>query len=181
MERKLLLLGILHRHEMHGYQLFEYIDQGLSACTDLTKPTAYYLLNKMAEDGWITEEQVQEGNRPPRKVYHLTPEGEFEFQRLLGQNLAHFSAPNFPGDIGLALLDNLEVEEALNLLQQRRAALLLALEALEATPEHPGSFQWAIRHQIYYLRNEAVWLDQVINELSTSLKTKISGMEESLP
>ena len=73
MERKLLLLGILHRHEMHGYQLFEYIDQGLSACTDLTKPTAYYLLNKMAEDGWITEEQVQEGNRPPRKVYHLTP------------------------------------------------------------------------------------------------------------
>ncbi len=103
------------------------------------------------------------------------------FNACLSENLAHFSAPNFPGDIGLALLDNLEVEEALNLLQQRRAALLLALEALEATPEHPGSFQWAIRHQIYYLRNEAVWLDQVINELSTSLKTKISGMENSLP
>lgn len=55
MERKLLLLGILRQQEMHGYQLYEFIERDLAACTNLTKPTAYYLLNKMAEDNWIVE------------------------------------------------------------------------------------------------------------------------------
>ena len=48
MDDKLLLLGILRRQEMHGYQLFEFIDRDLAACTNLKKPTAYYLLNRMA-------------------------------------------------------------------------------------------------------------------------------------
>jgi DNA-binding PadR family transcriptional regulator len=61
MERKLLLLGILRQQEMHGYQLFDFIEQGLSTCTNLTKPTAYYLLKQMAEEGWIVVEHSQEG------------------------------------------------------------------------------------------------------------------------
>lgn len=166
MERKLLLLGILNQHEMHGYQLFEYIDQGLSACTDLTKSTAYYLLNKMAEDGWITEEQIQDGNRPPRKVYHLTPQGEVEFRNMLSDNLAHYTVPNFSSDIGLALIDNLMTEETLDLLHKRRVSLLNALQTMQNVPEHRGSLQWAIRHQIFFLQNEVIWLDQVIQELS---------------
>ncbi len=120
MERELLLLGLLRQQDMHGYQLYEFIEQSLSACTDIKKSTAYYLLNKMAADGWITEEQVQEGNRPPRRVYSLTPTGEAEYQRLLRANLAEFYPIYFPGDIGLAFIDDLPDEEALALLKQRR-------------------------------------------------------------
>ena len=81
MDRKLLLLGLLRQQEMHGYQLYEFIERELSFCTDLKKPTAYYLLNKMAERGWIVEEQSQEGKRPPRKVFRLTAQGEAAYQR----------------------------------------------------------------------------------------------------
>jgi DNA-binding PadR family transcriptional regulator len=171
MERKLLLLGILRQHGMHGYQLFEYLDQGLAVCTDLTKQTAYYLLNKMAEDGWISEEQTQEGNRPPRKVYRLTTLGESEFQRLLHENLARYTPANFPADVGLAFLDYLTQEEALALLEERRTALAAAVQAAQAIPEHPGSLQWVIQHQVFYLTAELAWLDQLIqNYAATAVK-----------
>lgn len=168
MERKLLLLGILRQQEMHGYQLYEYIDKALSACTDMTKPTAYYILNKMADEGWISEELTQEGNRPPRKVYRLTPLGEAEFQHLLRENLAHFTPVNFPDVIGLAFLDLLPVEESNALLKQRREELKEALQAAQSTPTHPGSLQWVVKHQIDYLTWELDWVDQLIKEKHAS-------------
>jgi DNA-binding PadR family transcriptional regulator len=163
MERKLLLLGILRQHGMHGYQLFEYLDQGLAVCTDLTKQTAYYLLNKMADDGWISEAQTQDGNRPPRKVYRLTTQGEIEFQRLLRENLEKYTPAAFPGDVGLAFLDYLAPTEALALLKERRVSLVTALQAARDIPEHPGSLQWVILHQVTYLTAELSWLDQLIS------------------
>ena len=165
MERKLLLLGILRQQEMHGYQLYEFIDRDLSACTDIKKPTAYYLLNKMAEDGWITEQESQDGNRPPRKVYSLTERGEVAFQRLLRENLSSYSPVYFPGDIGLAFLDSLDSQEAAELLEQRRAGLLGGLADLQAAPAHSGSLQRVLEHRRRHLTAELAWLDEVIAQL----------------
>ena len=75
MERELLLLGLLREKGMHGYQLLEFIDTQMSMCVDLKKPTAYFLLERMTATGWIRFEQSQEGNRPPRRVYTITPKG----------------------------------------------------------------------------------------------------------
>lgn len=54
MERELLLLGLLQQQEMHGYQLHEFIDSYMQTCVDLKKSTAYYLLEKMAKDGFLS-------------------------------------------------------------------------------------------------------------------------------
>lgn len=165
MERKLLLLGILRQQEMHGYQLYEFIDRDLSACTDIKKPTAYYLLNKMAEDGWIAEEHSQDGNRPPRRVYSLTEQGEAAFQHLLRENLSVYTPVYFPGDIGLAFLDSLDAQEAAELLEQRRAVLAESLVDLQAAPEHSGSLQMVLEHRARHLAEELAWLDEVIERL----------------
>jgi DNA-binding PadR family transcriptional regulator len=165
MDRHLLLLGLLRKQDMHGYQLYEFIEQALSACTDLKKSTAYYLLNKMAADGWITEELVQEGNRPPRRVYSLTPAGEAEYQRILRENLAEYFPAYFPGDIGLAFIDELPTEEAISRLLQRRQKLAKGLQHVKSAPTHKGSLQWTIKHQIRHLETELVWLDEIISEL----------------
>jgi DNA-binding PadR family transcriptional regulator len=169
MDRKLLLLGLLRRQEMHGYQLHEFIDRNLALCTDLKKPTAYYLLDKMAADGWLTTETEQEGNRPPRRVYGLTAAGEQAFQRLLRENLAQYAPVNFPGDIGLAFLEWLEAEEALGLLQEQRFALEAHLQEMRAVPEHQGSLQLVFSHQIRHLQAELDWLDEVIARLQQEL------------
>jgi DNA-binding PadR family transcriptional regulator len=166
MDRELLLLGLLRREDMHGYQLHEFINQNLSSCVDLKKPTAYFLLDKMAEAGWILEvEEQQDGNRPARHVYRLTPEGETVFQRLLRENLSTYHSARFPSDIGLAFLDALEPSEAITLLNRRRESIAAELTNAEAVPAHPGSSQLVIEHLVRHLRTEIDWLDEVIVRL----------------
>lgn len=166
MERELLLLGLLRQHNMHGYELHEFINRDLASCTDLKKPTAYYLLDKMAAKGWITETEEHEGSRPPRRVYQLTVEGEGVFQRLLRENLAEYHQARFAGDIGLAFVDILDPEEARSLLQNRRDAVARELALAHRTPPHRGALQLVVEHQVRHLTAELGWLDEVLQRLS---------------
>jgi DNA-binding PadR family transcriptional regulator len=169
MERELLLLGLLQKEEMHGYQLHEFIDSFMQTCVDLKKSTAYYLLEKMAKQGYVTRTEEREGNRPTRRVYHLTAAGEEHFLDLLQQNLATYLPAKFPGDTGLTFLDNLPSDETVALLQQRRQQLADALVVIEQAPPHTGSLQFMIEHQQIHLQSELTWLDSVIARLSNNI------------
>jgi DNA-binding PadR family transcriptional regulator len=166
MERRLLLLGLLRQEEMHGYQLHEFIERYMQTCVDLKKSTAYYLLDKMEDKGWITSSEEQEGNRPRRQVYRLTAAGEEQFQQLLRENLAGYWPARFAGDVGISFLDALPAEEALPLLQQRRAALAAALTAAQDAPPHAGTLQLLLEHQVAHLEAELSWLDRLLDRLA---------------
>ncbi len=168
MERKLLLLGLLRSQGMHGYQLNEAIDSHLGASVHLKKPTAYRLLNEMARNGWITYKEEQEGNRPPRRIYSLTPQGEAAFQRLLRESLADYRPVELLSDVGLAFLDVLPSAEVLPLLHKRRSVIESLLQMLSVHNEHPGSFQLMIEHQRRHLSAELEWLDEVIARIGIS-------------
>ena len=168
MEKELLLLGILRKQDMHGYQMAEFIDHYLALCTDLKKATAYFLLDKMAAAGWITYEQTQEGKRPPRRVCHLTAAGEAAFQRLLRENLATYQPATFSGDIGLGFLEILPQAEARHLLEQRREEIEKQGAVLGHVPTHPGTLEWMIEHQKRHLAAEAAWVDELILRLAHS-------------
>lgn len=162
MERELLLLGLLRQARMYGYQLHAFLERDLATCTDLKKPTAYFLLDKMTKQGWITQAEEREGNRPPRRVYQVTAEGEQQFQRLLRENLGGYSMTRFAGDVGLAFADALAPREVLELLQQRHAALAADLADARAVPRHGGSIQVVVEHRIAHLEAEVRWLDDVM-------------------
>lgn len=170
MERELLLLGFLRRENMHGYRLNEFIERDMAACSDLKKPTAYFLLDKMAKLGWISMRETREGNRPPRRVYRVTAKGEAEYQAMLRENLAAFIETKFPGDIGLAFADDLGASDVLPLLAERRAALAAKQTAINAVPEHAGSLQLIVDHQKFHLEAELRWLDQVIAQFERKAK-----------
>jgi DNA-binding PadR family transcriptional regulator len=150
---------------MHGYQLHEAIDSHLGMGVQLTKPTAYRLLSNMADDGWVTFREEQEGNRPPRRVYAITPQGEVTFQRLLRESLANYQPSDFTCHIGLAFLDWLSPEEALPLLHSRRTGMEELLRSTRAHGEHPGSLQLMLERQVHLLVAELEWLDTVIVRL----------------
>lgn len=169
MEKKLLLLGLLRRQEMHGYQLNEFIDNNLGLCTDLKKPTAYYLLDQMSKDAWISSEAEQEGNRPPRKVYRLTQTGELAFQRLLRENLCAYTPVNFPGDIGLAFMDWMTPAETLPLLEEQKEQVQARLLAVTTIPAHTGSLALIFSHQRHHLQAELDWLEQIISMVKNTL------------
>ena len=166
MERELLLLGLLKKEEMHGYQLHEFIDNYMQTCVDLKKSTAYYLLDKMTKDRYVTRTEEREGNRPMCRVYHLTASGEARYLALLRQNLSAYLPARFPGDTAFPFLDALPPEEAADLLSQRRAAMALSLAKVEQAPLHEGSLQLMLEHHRVHLQSELAWLDSLIARLA---------------
>jgi DNA-binding PadR family transcriptional regulator len=180
MERKLLLLGLLHDHEMYGYQINEIVEAHLGSSIQLKKPTVYKLLDQMAKDGWLTFREEREGNRPIRRVYAITAAGKDTFQTLLRELLADYRSANFPTHIALGYLDVVPPDEALVLLGKRRSVIEDLLEVARNHAEHPGSMQLVIDHQIHHLESELAWMDRVTSRFEAP-QTETYGDEAHEP
>ena len=138
MERQLLLLGILRAQKMHGYQLNDFLEKHYDFVTDLKPSTAYYLLDKLAADGYVQMHQEQVGNRPQRRVYEITPKGETYFIELLRANLSARDKPIYADEVGLAFLNDLTADEARGYLAHKVALLRQEVAALRSM-EHAMS------------------------------------------
>ena len=162
MERKLLLLGLIRMHEMHGYLINELIDAHLGTSIQLKKPTAYKLLDAMLQDGWITAREEQEGRYPTRRVYAITPEGDAAFLQLLRENLAEYKPTSYMNNIGFIYLDALPAEESLNLLKERQIQVSSYIEKLRADLDHEHGFEIMISYHLSHLWADLQWLDEAI-------------------
>jgi DNA-binding PadR family transcriptional regulator len=167
MEKKLLLLGLLRSQEMHGYQLNDHLAQGPGMAITLSKPNAYKLLKTMEADDWVTSHEEREGNRPIRRVYSVTPDGEAAFQQLLRESLVAYPISEFPSVVALNFLHELSPQEAVALLQQRRQKVEDHFHELDAVPEeireHHLSHEYLYRHYT----TELEWLAEIIERLSS--------------
>jgi DNA-binding PadR family transcriptional regulator len=174
MERQLLLLGLLRAQKMHGYQLNEFLERSYDFVTDLKPSTAYYLLDKLATEGYVQVQVEQVGNRPPRRVYELTPAGEARFLELLRANLAGRTAPIYADEIGLSFMNELPKVEVRNSLAEKRQLLradLNRLTGIEVTLRSGGSAQvyLAADHHLTLLRAELTWLDNLLERLNKDI------------
>jgi DNA-binding PadR family transcriptional regulator len=173
-ERALLLLGILRAQSQHGYQINEFIERNLSRVTDMKKPTAYAILDRLSRDGYVQMRTEQEGNRPPRKVYSITPKGEQAFEDLLRTTLAHADRFSAPGDIGLMFLAHLPPAEAIVLLEQRLADLAGQRASYERAPRHEYDLgaRLAIERILLHMETERLWLADAIALLRDAPKAE---------
>ncbi len=165
MERELLLLGMLRIQAMHGYQLHELIDSHLGESIQIKKPTAYSLLNKISDAGWVSYVEEQAGNRPLRRVYTITEAGEATFQRLVRQSLADYKPMDYLGSIALAFMDAIPAPEATGLLRERRASIEQLLQSNRSQEKHPGTMQLLIENHIRHLSVELQGLDELIQHV----------------
>lgn len=164
MDRELALLGLLRQENAHGYQLHEMINQYLEFCTDIKRPTAYALLDKLTDAGLIeVHHEEQLGRRPKRRVYRVTAAGEARFQQLLRESLSSYTPVRFSDDIGIAFMDALSSEEAMLLLRQRRNSLAQYLNSIKDT-QHPGgkAMNLVLEHYRWHLQSELDWLDHLL-------------------
>ncbi len=165
MEKKLLILGMLLSHEMHGYQLNEMLQQNPSTPIALKKSNTYRLLSKMEEEGWVTYTEEQEGNRPQRQTYTVTEVGKATFYELLRENLAHPPSPEFPGVVGLDFLYMLPIEETIPLLNQRLQAVTAQFEELDSLDINIRQTHLSVAYLHTYYAREMQWLDELIQRL----------------
>jgi DNA-binding PadR family transcriptional regulator len=71
-----MMLLLLERQPAHGYLLVEQLAETFDF-EALPQQTVYRTLQKMEEAGWIRANwDMDSVQGPPRKVYHITPEGK---------------------------------------------------------------------------------------------------------
>ena len=168
MEKKLLLLGLLLSHGMHGYQLNEMLQQNPATPISLRKSNAYKLLNDMEADGWVIHVEEQEGNRPPRRVYSVTKDGEDVFYQLLRENLSSHPTPEFPGVVGLDFLYLLPNEEATALLTSRLEVVRDKFEEIDQVDPKIRQSHLATAYLHKFYANEIEWLTEIIQRLEST-------------
>ena len=168
MEKKLLILGLLLSHGMHGYQLNDMLEQNPGTPISIKKSNSYKLLGDMEKDGWITHIREQEGNRPQRRVYSVTEEGKTVFYRLLRENLSSHPSPEFPGLVGLDFLYLLPNEEAAGLLEIRLDFVKEKFQQLDDISSEIRQSHLASDYLHQYYAHQLEWLTNVINKLRSN-------------
>lgn len=79
----LVLLGLLKKEDMYGYQLVQEIER-LSGGRIVTQEGSLYpVLYKLQDQGYVSDRRVKVGKRMMRVYYHLEPAGEVRFLELL--------------------------------------------------------------------------------------------------
>ncbi len=141
-DKRLLLLGILSAHSLHGYQLNELL-KSPSTAIRIGKANAYQLLAKLEKERLVKGHEERIAKRPPRTIYTITEVGRAEFRRLLQERLAEFQPIEYPDGISLNFIDVLPPETVVPLLEQRASRLAARCATLagfsdDIRASHPG-------------------------------------------
>lgn len=173
--RSLILLGLLMAQSQHGYQINEFIERNLSTITDMKKPTAYAVLDKLSQKGYIDVQMEQEGNRPPRKVYSINEKGRECFLSLLSDNLSSPEALYYEGDIGLMFLDHLPMDKVISAIERKLSGSEKILSELNDTPHHGKGIgvNLAVSHKKVMLETEIRFLEDSLEFLQNQIKNRM--------
>ena len=79
----LVILALLKREDMYGYQLVQETAQSSSGRIVTQEGSLYPVLYKLLEQGYISDRKVLVGKRMTRIYYHLEPSGEQRLRELI--------------------------------------------------------------------------------------------------
>lgn len=71
----MLVLKLLEREDMYGYQMIEQLRERSQNVFDMKAGTLYPLLHQLEEKGYLTTYEEAAGEARIRKYYHLTDKG----------------------------------------------------------------------------------------------------------
>lgn len=75
MSLKYVLLGLLSQHPRYGYQLKGEAEQLLGNGAELNPGQLYPLLRRLAKEGLLEGERIEQEDRPDKRVFTLTEAG----------------------------------------------------------------------------------------------------------
>ena len=79
----LVILALLKREDMYGYQLVQETEKQSGGRMTTQEGSLYPVLYKLLDQGFISDRKVQVGKRMTRVYYHLEPAGEEKLRELI--------------------------------------------------------------------------------------------------
>jgi DNA-binding PadR family transcriptional regulator len=131
----------------------------------------YGALHRMESEGVIRALRTeQDGSRPARTVYEITPTGLDELQVHRDEALREVRIRPDPVDLALQNTQGLTADELLAIVQNRRDVLAAQLASWRhlrdtALPHLQGFEHMTFRHTELRLEAEIAWHDELLAEL----------------
>ena len=171
-EHAILGLLVLDEGTGHGYDLARHFGDGqpLADVIRLEPGMLYHHLKKLAKTGWVTSTTEPQGNRPPRLVYKITPDGRKELKRWLQEPVARTREIRLEFLVKLYFARRLEPALATRLLAEQRETLHKLAESLAnqlATDLETGGDPFprlVLDLRLEQTRAALAWLDRVDGE-----------------
>jgi DNA-binding PadR family transcriptional regulator len=167
------LLGLLLSGPSHGYELARQFstDSALGDVIHLSPSHLYALLGRLERDGMIAGEQQEAGNRPTRRVYHLTSAGREAILQWLDEPVDHPRDMRIEFPLKFYLARLLDPQRAADLVEQQRRTFKAYIQRLEELPlggatEDDMAFRAAMRAgRIGRAQAALDWLDDSAESL----------------
>jgi DNA-binding PadR family transcriptional regulator len=131
---RLLILWLLSEQSLHGYRIKKILDdESLGFWFPIEFGSIYAVLRSLVKGGYVETAAVeQEGRRPQRTRYAITPAGRRHFAELLERAWQELPSPADPFALALAARSDLADERRVpELLGERASALRTRLEQLD--------------------------------------------------
>jgi PadR family transcriptional regulator AphA len=130
----------------------------------------YHHLKKLAKTGWVTSTTEPQGNRPPRLVYKITPDGRNELTRWLQEPVARTREIRLEFLVKLYFARRLDPDLATRLVAEQRETLHKLAESLASqlttAPEVDGDTfpRLVLGLRLEQTQAALTWLDRVEEE-----------------
>ncbi|MEL7436822.1 MAG: PadR family transcriptional regulator [Chloroflexota bacterium] len=169
MSHRYLILGLLAQNPMTGYDIRKHVKEVLSVVTNASYGTLYPTLHKLLSEGAVRMDEVEQQNRPAKKVYYITAQGQASLQKWLKKPPADDKVRR---EFLLKLYFASESAEpqVTPLLTQRRQRMQAKLDALQAERRTVNDLrqQWIIDYAVSMVRAEIAWLTDMVSRLSVA-------------
>jgi DNA-binding PadR family transcriptional regulator len=160
------VLALLALRPMHGYEMTSFIeDEGLSDVCPVEQSTLYTYLRNVEARGLVawTEERV--GQRPPRKIFALTPAGRDLIHAWLRRPVGRMREVRLELLLKLFFLARLDPEANRRLLADQVAACQLYLQDLDAGSPRGGFHLLVLQSKRSAAEGTLAWLQSYTREL----------------
>jgi PadR family transcriptional regulator AphA len=84
-----LILGVLAGGNLHGYDLYQYLEENLGLIWTLGRSQTYALLSRMEQAGLVAHQRQAQEKRPDRKNFSLTLAGKKIFNHWVKAPVEH--------------------------------------------------------------------------------------------
>jgi DNA-binding PadR family transcriptional regulator len=177
---KQVILGLLNAGPLTGYDLKKRFSSSLLLPWSGNSNQIYRALSELHEQGLVTVEEQQQANKPPRKLYTLTDQGQ---QRLRDWLQSTPDVPQFQNPLLIQLMwaDQIERSASRKMLDRYKAELSEHITLLReyirretasaAATDRESLAVPAMRHWIALYELHLTWVADLVDTLAVSEDT----------
>jgi PadR family transcriptional regulator AphA len=175
------ILGLLSQQPMSGYDAKQYLESLGWLVGTPSFGAIYPALHGLLEDGLVTLQVVYYENRPPRKIYSITPAGERALDNWIHQPLL-VGASTKAFVMRLLLATHLSHEGLMSHLRRRYQQVVQQQTALkhaigETDLPSDGSQRLAFDYGMTITSTELAWLEDLIATLEAKARARPVSQE----